>query len=819
MRQKGFNPLKINLMNPQKSQSPIAEVIMSLQTIKQRIADKLTCDNDAMVFATLAIVAILVTLIIHPSLMVVTPAYSLGDVAVKNIKSPRDYYVEDTATTRANRENAAKTVLTVYDLDEAMADETVRRVREAFDKARKIISMYKAGETLQAGKKPQTMSQSLSNYKPEFKKILGIEISDASYKLLEKEEFSPVIPDFITQILQRILGNGVVANKEILLEDASKGIVLRGIESRSEEFVRSLRRFYSHAQAKTMVRVVGDPVLKDLNYNILNLIVDFTQKLVRPNITLNRLETENRRKEAVRKAKPVIFKVKAGEMLLREGERVTNQHLLKLQPLLDDKNKKQALTKSLGICFLLLFFLVIFHQVYFKSEPRGKETTKKFALVCIVFLAFFLIARLFWSLAITFPHEQMLTPFSSPAVFAMPLAAGAMILCLFMGLEVALPFAVVMAFCAATLFDNPFMAWAYFFLNSTMGAYWIKECRERNVFIKAGAKIGLLNMGLAAALCLYTGSPGLKAVLIDGMLGFVGGMTAGVLTAGIVPLVELAFGFATDIKLLELSNLDQPVLKRLMLEAPGTYHHSVIVGSMVEAAATTIGANPLLAKVCGYYHDIGKIKKPLYFIENQMGGKNKHDKLAPSMSALILIAHTRDGVEMAAKHKLGGPIKDAVQQHHGTSLISYFFEKAKQLRGEDAVSEDDFRYPGPKPQTKEAGLVMLADVVEAASHTLENPTPARIQGLVQRLINHVFSDGQLDECELTLKDLHQIAKSFNQILAGIYHHRVEYTESQTKGEGKKAGAGTNGQPAKNAKDRPEKNSDGGPGSLKRLGLS
>ena len=284
----------------------------------------------------------------------------------------------------------------------------------------------------------------------------------------------------------------------------------------------------------------------------------------------------------------------------------------------------------------------------------------------------------------------------------------------------------------------------------------------------------------------------------------------------------MIFDYKTDITLLELANLDRPILRRLMIEAPGTYHHSVVVGTLVEAAASETGANPLLAKVCGYYHDIGKMSKPLYFIENQRG-KNKHDKLAPSMSSLILIAHVKDGVEIAKKNKLGQVIIDTIKQHHGTSLIKYFYEKAKQLKGEDAVKIDDFRYPGPKPQTREAGLVMLADAVEAASRTLENPTPSRIQGLVQNLIDQIFSDGQLDACELTLKDLHNIAKSFNKILTGIHHHRIEYPEQRAAVEGNGKGKTKNGSPdrrqAKQTQNLSEEDKSNGSGHLKRLGLS
>jgi putative nucleotidyltransferase with HDIG domain len=263
----------------------------------------------------------------------------------------------------------------------------------------------------------------------------------------------------------------------------------------------------------------------------------------------------------------------------------------------------------------------------------------------------------------------------------------------------------------------------------------------------------------------------------------VGGLISAGFVSGFIPVIETLFHYTTDIKLLELANLNAPLLRDLMIKAPGTYHHSVVVGNLVEAAAESINANPLLARVAAYYHDIGKASKPLYFIENQGGEENRHDKLTPSMSALILISHIKEGAELAREKHLGQPIIDIIRQHHGTGLIKYFYERAKnqaEAHGQ-TVEEKDFRYPGPKPQTREAGIVMLADCVEAASRTLINPTPDRIQGMVQNIINRIFTDGQLDECELTLKNLHEIAKSFNRILNGIFHHRIDYPEQVHKG--------------------------------------
>jgi putative nucleotidyltransferase with HDIG domain len=263
-----------------------------------------------------------------------------------------------------------------------------------------------------------------------------------------------------------------------------------------------------------------------------------------------------------------------------------------------------------------------------------------------------------------------------------------------------------------------------------------------------------------------------------------------------------------------------------MVRAPGTYHHSVLVGNMVEAAAETINANPLLARVAAYYHDVGKLSKPLYFIENVGSGENKHDRLSPSMSALILISHVKEGVELAKEHRLGLPIIDIIRQSHGTALISYFYQKAKNTATPDvqSVEECDFRYPGPKPQTREAGLVLLADCVEAASRTLTDPTPARIQGMVQKIINNIFIDGQLDECELTLKNLHEIAKSFNRILVGIHHQRIDYPEPAYKEKekvigGKKPVEDSAPEQAKTPEGRDEEVKKGGGEDLKRLGIS
>ena len=371
--------------------------------------------------------------------------------------------------------------------------------------------------------------------------------------------------------------------------------------------------------------------------------------------------------------------------------------------------------------------------------------------------------------------EFLSIPFSS-YLYLFPVATGAMIIRIVIHSEVSIFFAILSSYFAAAMMGNQLSSFIYYLVGSVVGAHLVARCEQRSIIIKAGVSMGGINLILILALNLISGNPLKMTLVSDLIMGFAGGILSSVLVLGLTPIAESLFGYTTDIKLLELANLDNPLLKDLTLQAPGTYHHNVIVGSLVEAAAKSVSANPLLARVSAYYHDIGKLKKPLYFIENSGGLENKHDHLSPNMSSLILISHVKDGVELARENRLGERITRIIQQHHGTSLISYFYQKAKEQEDPEMnpLDEGDFRYPGPKPQTKEAGLVMLADAVEAASRTLTDPTPARISGLVQRIIQSIFLDGQLEECELTLKNLHNIEESFTRILTAIFHQRIEY---------------------------------------------
>ncbi len=314
-------------------------------------------------------------------------------------------------------------------------------------------------------------------------------------------------------------------------------------------------------------------------------------------------------------------------------------------------------------------------------------------------------------------------------------------------------------------------------MGSLTGAYSVRYYRERSGLVKAGLAVSAVNALAACGIHLLTheGFPGSEILATMGM-GVLSGVLAAAVSSVTLPVLESLFRITTDIRLLELSNLNAPLLRRLAVEAPGTYHHSLLVGTLAEAAAEAIGANPLLVRVGAYYHDLGKVLKPEYFTENQPAGGSRHERLAPSMSRLVLAGHVKDGLEMAQKAGVAAPIRDLIPQHHGTRIMAYFYQKAKggpAGKGEEC-REEDFRYTGPKPQSKEAAILMMADSVEAASRTLARPSTAQVQRLIDRLIHDILADDQLDECDITLGEIRLIKESFFKILTAIHHRRIDY---------------------------------------------
>jgi len=431
----------------------------------------------------------------------------------------------------------------------------------------------------------------------------------------------------------------------------------------------------------------------------------------------------------------------------------------------------QTVAGLVGVVSLPLFIL------YRDLKRYNRDVTSdlgRLLLICVILAGSLAISRMSVEIFSAFT-ERIAADGARTGYFAVPVAVGAMLATLLFDVHTGIVFSVITGILAGLLIPMEPLYFLYAFVGSMTAAFSVIRCHQRSALMRAGLFVGLANAVTVVFIDLYRQQLFTDVGWHNLIAAVLGGILVGVLVSGILPLLEWMFKVVTDISLLEYSDLNRPILKSLMVSAPGTYHHSIIIGSLAEAAAEAVGVNPLMARVCSYYHDIGKIKKPEYFIENQAKGENRHDRLTPSMSSLIIASHVKDGLELAREHDLPPQITDIIQQHHGTALMTYFYDKARQTEDPTSpVREEEYRYPGPKPQTKVAAIVMLADAVEAASRVLDNPTPQRIAALVDKLVSRIFEDGQLSECDLTLRDLTEIKKSFNKLLSGIYHYRIDY---------------------------------------------
>ena len=780
--------------------------------------------------------SVLLALLTTPYHLLLPVQYEVGDVAERNIRAARDFLVPDEAATEQRRQEAATNSLAVYDLDEDPILHLRERLASAFGLVRPLFLETGRGGTGGEGsarslremqKSPRERAFAL---KKEFEAKLAGSLSDRDFAVLVQEKFDPRLEEDVTRLAESVFAVGVVSSKPLLLSQLQRGIILRSVQSGAESHIRDLLGFLSLDEAKRQLRLRAGILLEEEKRPVLEPVVHLTQAALQPNITFSLKETEVRKQRAVEAARPVLFQVKKGEMLVREGQRLDAEHILKLETHAKSGLERGVIVTVVGTALmagLLVWLSAYAAGRYISAFPTG---TKDLLFLASCLSLLLVVAKLSMGVAGALTASSL---FIGPAAVycLLPLAAGPMLVSIFFGPASAILFAIVLAVLAAFVVDRQFNLLFYYLIGSLVAIHRVEDARDRTTPLKAGLAVGLVNSAVIIIFTLAIDEPLLSARTGAAViLGFVGGVLSGVITTGLSPVAEWAFDYSTNVKLLELANMEQPLLRELMVQAPGSYHHSLMVGNMVEAAAKSIGANALLARVAAYYHDIGKIKKPLYFVENQAGGDNRHERLAPSMSSLILISHVKDGVELATDHHLGKAIQDIIQQHHGTNVISYFYQKAIDLQeklksskgGElSPVLLEDYRYPGPKPQTKEAGLVLLADAVEAASRTVTEPTAARIQGMVQKITNKIFTDGQLDECELTLKDLNQIAKSFIQILTAIFHQRIDYPEPAAKGlEGRARADGDSGsKPAK--RDRNGSRDDRGKGKedLKRLGLS
>jgi hypothetical protein len=710
--------------------------------------------------------AVCLTVLLTPFLSYRVQQYELGQIAPTTVHAPYDFSYEDEVTTATRREQAATAVLEVYNFDDAAVTDARNRIAAAFEYGRTAPSISDSDEKTVAAQRAALTSGLVER--------LGVGVRNEELDLLIETGFSAEIEQALARSVTGVLSRDIVASKERLLA-LGRPIRRWEVVGRTSSVRRDFSNVLSADEARELLEVQMAS-WSDLRQKERSLLTALGARFIEPTLTYDYAETERQRAAAREDIDPVYFQVRRGKTIVRAGDEITENVLKQLSHLSTDTDR-WGFAGALGA--LLFSSVLLFLQWYLlrPSRPGGPWRRQTFAMVGIVIVGHIALARVSFFIARLFSEQLVMAPFNNTSsyLYAVPFASVAVLVLLLEHTPTALLTATLFSAAVGVMTGN--LQLAVFALLSNLAAILgLFQYKRRTALFKLGLLVGSVNFIVVLAIDLLNGRyfP-VSTFSFDLACAFFGGVSVSIVVSFLLPAFETIFHRTTDIRLLELANNNVPVLRQLALEAPGTYHHSMVVGSLSEAAAEAIGANPIFCRTAAMYHDIGKLTKVTYFVENQVGG-NKHDALSPRMSALVIASHVKEGIEMAKEMNLPQEIIDIIPQHHGTKLITYFYEKARvhQDPALGEVTEEEYRYPGPKPQTKEAGIIMIADAVEAASRTLDEPSPARLKGLIRQIIDYIFLDGQLNECDLTLRDLEKIAQSFLRVLMGIHHHRVSY---------------------------------------------
>jgi len=674
-----------------------------------------------------------------------------GDIVLKSIYAPFDFKIKgeiDYNATEGARKEAASAVPPVYAIDGSIKEGVLNKVGLFFNSIQELKNDTGTEERL------SRIKEAIAPYD------IPLPIANSILELKDPQDFFAEA----VKIIEYILNTGIIAASELskLDKDFVKTITLIDKAKNTEE-TRLAKELWPFSDIRKKADLISAS-FKDRKEK--SLLMDFVSAVSSPNIIYQEEETGLRKQAVMAKTKPVhsMVEVKKNELILNKGERISKDHIAKLEAIEQRDPYPLRVIAFFGVALIVILFmllLVLYIEFYEPDLIVGNKELILLASICILMV---LAAKLI-----------IISPWPSNFI---PLSAASMLIALLLNNRLAIITTCFLSIIVGMISGGRLDMAAVSVVGGMIGIFAVRGVRRRSQLVTAGFAVGFANMAYFIGIGLVN-SLDFSTYMTEAFIGLANGIISAIIVTGILPIFEMVFKIITDISLLEIADLNHPILKEMVIKAPGTYHHSLVVGNLAEAACEAIGANALLARVSSYFHDIGKIEKAEYFSENQ-SGESMHDKLSPTMSSLVITNHVKNGVELAERYRLNKKIVDIIKQHHGTGLVFYFFKRALEKTENEEVFEEGFRYPGPKPQTKEAACVLLADSVEAASRTLDDPTPSSIQGLVKKVVNNKFIDGQLDECELTLKDLEKMAEVFTHILTGIYHSRVEYPEDTRK---------------------------------------
>jgi len=728
---------------------------------KKKLIDKNIIQKISIFFILLIAITLVLSINFFPDKILLKE----GQICSKDILSPGDFEFVDVEATQNLREKAAKSIKEVYDLNLANIENVEKEIDSFFLK----IKEYK--EKIDKSSKDTTARIMESDWR-----LTDDELNEMANEI--NEDLGLYISEqVIAGCLQ--LDNLSLEKIRVDIKSSVRKIMEQGIKKDDLE----------HAK-KQLIKEISEI---SLDHHDALIASEIATSLILPSLFLNEEDTEKRRQEAIASVDDVIKTIQKGQIIIRKGEVATSEDIAILNAL-GLKNPKINFSNIIGIIMItaICLLVVFLYLSYFYSDIY--ENVNKLILLGIISIFVVLLAKV----AI------------QASGYLMPIASASMLIAISLTPNIAILLTVILSLLIGFIPGGGLNYILVSVISGIVAIYSIRKATQRSSLTRAGLIIAGVNIITISALGLIN-NEGYYLILQNNLWGVLNGFLAVILTIGILPFLESYFDITTSFKLMELSNPNQPLLKKMILEAPGTYHHSIVVGNLSETAAEEIGGNGLLARVGAIYHDIGKIKRPYFFTENQEAYKNIHDEMEPSLSALVIASHVKEGIELAKKNKLPKDIIDIIAQHHGTNLITYFFHRALKENGStaDAVAEENYRYSGPKPQTKETGIILLADSLEAATRSLTNPTATRIKTLVKEIIQKNLENGQLEECDLTLKDLDKIGDSFSRILTGMFHSRVEYPDEdlikKIKEEKKKNGnfnkKSAENNKAKSAKDK------------------
>jgi cyclic-di-AMP phosphodiesterase PgpH len=713
-----------------------------------------------------ALLCIFTTLLINnPFWRTTAEQYKEGDIARESIISPADISVTDENKTEEARQSARDSIPPIFSYEAKLADSSVQSFRSAWE------------DLQRRGDKPSVGANSDSNSEAEgrWKGAGGGEVG----KVLASRRFSQNELDAVTRVLRENSDGYIFDDKDrqffqerITLVDRQKPDQQPDINFPEKN---STPLSIARANLKT-----GLAQIISLSPKEVEAFYAALAPIIKPSIVYDSVATGNARELIAKDTTPITVSLKRGQTILREGDTVTSSALSQVSAIHNYSTSSRQINRFLGL-FAIISALFWMGWKFIQHKGVAQRLIlsehKTFALFGFVIISQTSLMAVAFRLAEFTAAQNIKAPLNDPTLwsFAIPFAFASLLMTLLADRRTALFTGLFASLLAGLIAPRALEFALYGAITSAVAVYGIGRYRSRSSVTIAGALVGLASAGVAVALIGYTQQPFiLNTILLAVSCGLAGGVITAAVTAVFLPICETSFGILTDVKLLELSNADLPALGQLALRAPGTNQHSHAVGQLSEDACRRVGANGLLARIGALYHDIGKTAAPEHFVENQ-SGKNPHDRLKPAQSAKIIISHVTYGTKLAKEMGLPQQIVDFIPQHHGTRTLHYFLKKAQaEAREGEEVVENDFRYPGPKPQFRESAIMMIADSCEAAARSLSEPTAENIRFIVTKIIDAILSDDQLGECDLTLRELTQIRESMIKSLVAIYHSRVEY---------------------------------------------